>query len=84
MISRRPSSRRRSGAPQNDDLPDVGALLEANPEVAEAFDEGTTVRLGDIADVDEELVADVNGWSIIGAAELGEPQTAAEAAPDRR
>lgn len=68
------------GAPQNEDLPDVGALLEANPEVAEAFDEGTTVRLGDIADVDEELIADVNGWSIIGAAELGEPQTAAEAA----
>lgn len=68
------------GAPQNDDLPDVGALLEANPEVAEAFDEGATVRLGDVADVDPELVAEVNDWSIIGAAELGEPQTAAEAA----
>ena len=68
------------GAPQNDDLPDVEALLEANPEVAEAFDEGTTVRLGDVADVDPELVAEVNDWSIIGAGELGEAQTAAEAA----
>jgi hypothetical protein len=66
--------------PQNDDLPDVEALLAANPEVAEAFDEGATVRVGDIVDVDPDLVAEVDDWSVIGAAELGEPQTAAEAA----
>jgi hypothetical protein len=68
------------GAPQGEDLPAVDELLEANPEVAEAFDEGVTVRLGDLVDADEDLVAEVNGWAVIGAAELGEPQTAAEEA----
>ena len=67
-------------APQGDDLPAVDELLADNPDVGDAFEDGVTVRLGDIVDVDPDLVGEIDGWTVIGAAELGEPQTAAEEA----
>lgn len=67
-------------APQGDDLPAVDDLLAENPEIAESFDEGATVRLGDVVDADGDVVGDVNDWEVVGAAELGEPQTAADEA----
>lgn len=64
-------------APQDDDLPAVDALLDANPELAEGFEEGVEVRLSDIVEADPDLIEEINGWEIIGAAEVGEPETAA-------
>jgi hypothetical protein len=67
-------------APRAEDLPAVDDLLAENPDVAAAFDEGVTVRIGDVADADPELVPDINDWEVVGSAELGEPQTAADEA----
>lgn len=68
-------------APTDDVLPSVEQLL-ADPDVADDFDPGVTVGIGEIADIDPELIdeSQFNGWTIIGAAELGEPQTAADEA----
>lgn len=66
--------------PGDDALPDVDDLLAENPEVAASFDEGVQIRLGDIVDADPDLVGEFDDWEVVGAAELGEPQTAAEEA----
>jgi hypothetical protein len=67
--------------PTDEILPSVEELLE-DPDVADDFDPAVTVRLGEIADVDPELIdtSEFDGWEVIGAAELGEPQTAADEA----
>jgi hypothetical protein len=65
-------------APTDEDLPDVDQLLADNEDVAATFDEGATVRLGDIVDAAPELVPEINDWEVVGAADLGESQTAAD------
>lgn len=75
----------RSLVPEN--LPTAEELLAENPEVAEAFEEGDTPSLSEIAalpdlpdEVTEQLEDLEGGWSVLAQTEIGDAQSAADAA----
>jgi hypothetical protein len=78
--------------PNAEDLPEPADILAADPEIADAFEEGDDPSIGDIyATVDDDVVdaaiesltgAPVDevfgGWEVIPSTEVGDPQAEAD------